>query len=81
MNNVFNDKEYQLPNLTLLDCQSDKNNQRNRRAIQTLKEKLEEILSNLKINGHVTKVSVGPSVTQYEITLEPGVRANKVEKE
>ena len=80
MNNVFNDKEYQLPNLTLLDCQSDKNNQRNRRAIQTLKEKLEEILSALKIDGHVTKVSVGPSVTQYEITLEMGVRADKVEK-
>ena len=47
---------------------------------RSAKAKMEEILSNLKIDGHVTKVSVGPSVTQYEITLEPGVRTDKIEK-
>jgi S-DNA-T family DNA segregation ATPase FtsK/SpoIIIE len=70
-------KERHFPSSTLLKedvSQKEKVNTRSTKA------KLEEILSNLKIDGHVTKVSVGPSVTQYEITLEPGVRADKVEK-
>lgn len=71
------ESNYALPSPTLLSediSQKEKVNTRNAKA------KLEEILSALKIDGHVTKVSVGPSVTQYEITLEMGVRADKVEK-
>ncbi len=70
-------KERHFPSSTLLKedvSQKEKVNTRSAKA------KLEEILSNLKIDGHVTKISIGPSVTQYEITLEPGVRDNKVEK-
>lgn len=70
-------KEYHFPSSTLLSEDVAKKEKAN---TQNAKAKMEEILSNLKIDGHVTKFSVGPSVTQYEITLEPSVGASKVEK-
>ena len=70
-------KECLLPSSTLLKEDA---SQKEKINMRKAKAKLEEILSNLKIDGHVTKISIGPSVTQYEITLEPGVRADKIEK-
>lgn len=77
MDNISSESTYTLPSSTLL---KEDISQKEKVSSRDAKAKMEEILSNLKIDGHVTKVSVGSSVTQYEITLEPGVRASKVER-
>ena len=77
MDNISSESNYTLPSSTLL---KEDVSQKEKASSRDAKAKMEEILSNLKIDGHVTKVSVGSSVTQYEITLEPGVRASKVER-
>ena len=77
MDNTSSESNYALPGPTLL---SEDVAQKEKANARIAKAKLEEILSALKINGHVIKVSVGPTVTQFEITLEPGVKASKVER-
>lgn len=41
-------------------------------------EKLNEILSRYRVAGRVTSLMWGPSVTRYEVTLDKGVRLNKL---
>ena len=77
MDNTSSESNYALPSPTLL---SEDVAQKEKANARIAKAKMEEILSALKINGHVRKVSVGPTVTQFEITLEPGVKASKVER-
>ena len=43
--------------------------------INTINSTLEEF----RIGGHVVKYVKGPTVTQFEVKLDPGVRVNKVE--
>lgn len=73
-------KKYSLPSPELLDCHDDENNQVNEASIQDAKDRLEKLLASLKIDAFVSAVHVGSRVTQFEISLSPGVKVDRIKK-
>ena len=70
-------ENYQLPSLNLLDPPKKvKNN--NQAGIESNITKLEEVLKEFGIIGHVVEVTVGPAITQYELELKAGTKLNKL---
>lgn len=74
---VVVNKNYQLPPLSLLDTPKKvkTNNQGN---IESNITKLEEVLREFGIIGHVVEVTVGPAITQYELELKAGTKLSKL---
>ena len=68
--------EYHLPSPLLLDSH-DETNQENKAYIQSAIEKLETTLSNFRIGGTVSDVTIGPRFARFEITLDSNVRVGK----
>ena len=48
-------------------------------SIPTMKKELQDILDKKKIKGKVIRSAIGPRVTRFYISLEPGVSVKKVE--
>ena len=80
--NVVDDKpklneNYKLPPLNLLDPPKKvKNN--NQADIESNIVKLEEVLGEFGITGHVVEVTVGPAITQYELELKAGTKLSRL---
>ena len=70
-------QNYKLPPLNLLDPPKKvkTNNQGN---IESNISKLEEVLREFGIIGHVVEVTVGPAITQYELELKAGTKLSKL---
>ena len=70
-------ENYKLPPLNLLDTpKKTKNNNQN--GIENNIKKLEEVLREFGIIGHVVEVTVGPAITQYELELKAGTKLSKL---
>ena len=70
-------ENYKLPPLSILDPpKKTKNN--NQAGIETNIKKLEEVLREFGIIGHVVEVTVGPAITQYELELKAGTKLSKL---
>ena len=69
--------EYHLPSPLLLDSH-DETNQENKAYIQSAIEKLETTLSNFRIGGTVSDVTIGPRFARFEITLDSNVKVKKI---
>ena len=70
-------ENYKLPPLNLLDPpKKTKNN--NQAGIENNIKKLEEVLKEFGIIGHVVEVTVGPAFTQYELELKAGTKLSKL---
>jgi len=52
----------------------------NRRALDAMREALESTLRQFGVAARVTRVSRGPTVTRFELALEPGVKVSSVTK-
>ena len=74
--NVTNEN-YKLPPLSLLD-EPKKTKTNNQANIESNIKKLEEVLYEFGIIGHVVEVTVGPAITQYELELKPGTKLSKL---
>ena len=70
---------YIKPPLDLLDKTKDSVSgpKRQQEVMQNVSQ-LEKVLRDFGIDASVSEVSVGPTVTRYELTLKPGIRVNKV---
>lgn len=72
--------DYKMPGLNLLDDHGD--NQReleyNEEELIANKNQIKETLGHFKIGVEKVKVTVGPTVTLYEIIPEAGVRISKI---
>lgn len=69
-------KSYRLPNIAFLDKSLSGVKQNVDRATQ--RQQLQMALESFGVDAQVTNVHVGPAVTQYEITLAPGVKVNRI---
>ena len=70
-------ENYKLPPLSLLDPPKKvKNN--NQSVIESNIKKLEEVLREFGIVGHVVEVTVGPAITQYELELKAGTKLSRL---
>ena len=76
-NVVKPNENYKLPPLSLLD-EPKKTKNNNQANIESNIQKLEEVLREFGIIGHVVEVTVGPAITQYELELKPGTKLSKL---
>ena len=76
-NVVKPNENYKLPPLSLLD-EPKKTKNNNQANIEANIQKLEEVLREFGIIGHVVEVTVGPAITQYELELKPGTKLSKL---
>ncbi len=74
---VQTNENYKLPPLSLLD-EPKKTKNNNQANIESNIKKLEEVLYEFGIIGHVVEVTVGPAITQYELELKPGTKLSKL---
>ena len=74
------EKEYHLPSTTLLDNHDDIIANTDRKRIREASKELEKTLETMGIGAHLSKVTVGPQITQFEVALAPGVRVEKILK-
>ncbi|MFP7494026.1 DNA translocase FtsK [Terribacillus saccharophilus] len=71
-------RDYQLPSITLLK-QPKKNSQKQERSqIQAVARKLEQTFQSFGVKAKVSKVHVGPAVTKYEVYPDTGVKVSKI---
>lgn len=69
---------YVFPKVSLLKRADRRNNKGERDRVLENTKVLEETLANFKIGARVTEVSIGPTVTRYELELEPGIKVSRV---
>ena len=69
---------YHYPPLDLLTPPSGESAQAAHQELEGTLERLDSVLSSFGIDGHVVGAVQGPSVTRYEVSLEQGVRLNKL---
>ena len=65
-------------NHQLLKPNKNRNNKGERDRVLENTRILEETLANFKVGARVTEVSIGPTVTRYEMELDPGIKVSKV---
>ena len=70
-------KAYKYPPLTLLK-DGPKNGGDSKEYLQEMAGKLQRTLSNFGVSANVTEVTLGPSVTRYELEIAEGTRVSKV---
>ena len=72
------DKEFQLPPLSLLDAEGQAHPKVDEGALKANSKLLEKKLLDYGVNGHVTEIHPGPVITMYEFEPAPGVKVHKV---
>ncbi len=70
-------KPYKYPPLTLLN-DTKKNGGDSKEYLQEMAGKLQRTLGNFGVQANVTEVTLGPSVTRYELEIAEGTRVSKV---
>ena len=70
-------REYTLPPLELLN-EAPPKPIRSAAAIQEKQAILMQTLNDFKIGANVAQVAMGPTVTRYEVQLEPGILVKKI---
>ncbi|WP_425380271.1 DNA translocase FtsK [Spiroplasma endosymbiont of Stenodema calcarata] len=78
--NSYNNPHYKLPNLGLLQPKTDnrRNNERNKVAAQNKAVKINEVFHQFNIAASVQGVNIGPTITKFEVQMQPGVKVNKI---
>lgn len=69
---------YTLPSTNILYLPQDSKNINMKKEIMHNIKILDETLKNFNVNANVTQVSIGPSITRYELQLSPGVKVSKI---
>lgn len=75
---ILVNENYQLPPLDLLNKPKNTDNEVDRKSVEANFKKLIEVLGAFGITAKPVNVSVGPSVSQYELSIASGTRLNKV---
>lgn len=69
---------YELPSLALLEEPAPFPKDRHDEHLRDTAALLEKTFADFGLNVHVVGINTGPVVTQYEVSLETGLRVNKV---
>ena len=72
--------EYHLPPLELLDIKISSNQVESKKILVESAQKLQRTLYSFGVKSKVENVSIGPTITTYEIRLDEGISVNKVKK-
>lgn len=74
---VEKNENYKLPPLSLLKTVKNTNDKDNVNATKENIAKLERVLADFEVPGHIVECHIGPTVTQYELELKAGTKVNK----
>ena len=77
-NNLQHYPHYSLPSTTLLLPPQESKSGNIKKEIMNNVKILDETLKNFNVDATVSQVSVGPSITRYELQLSPGVKVSKI---
>jgi S-DNA-T family DNA segregation ATPase FtsK/SpoIIIE len=69
---------YELPPTSLLNMNADNKSVNTKKEVMNNVKVLEETLGNFGVSAKVSQVSVGPTITRYELSLSPGVKVSKI---
>lgn len=72
------EKAYQYPSIDLLEENNQSNENNNQDEINQRVAVLEQTLADFGVKGHITEVSIGPAITQYEFQPAAGVKVSKI---
>ncbi|NLW70118.1 MAG: DNA translocase FtsK [Eubacteriaceae bacterium] len=72
------DKYYKFPPLSLLARSEGKSNNSSAEQKEAQAKSLVKMLNEFGVTTTVTNITVAPTVTRYELQLEPGVKVSKV---
>ena len=70
--------EYKFPKLEFLGVNKSKSREKSREEILRKARKLEETLAIFKVEAKVNNISIGPTVTRYELTPSVGTKVSAV---
>jgi len=76
---VLADGEYTLPPIDTLDYIEAANETTSEEQIRERGRLLQRTLSEFKVDAQVVRVSRGPVITMYELSLSPGTKVSRVE--
>ncbi|MGL4606434.1 MAG: DNA translocase FtsK [Eubacteriaceae bacterium] len=68
---------YVFPKLSLLNLPSKREKSKKDDVLKKAK-KIEETLKNFGVKAKIIEINVGPSITRFELQLDPGVKVNKI---
>lgn len=68
---------YQLPSVQLLAKPSKTSDVDNNEKLEEAK-KLEHVLSSFDVDAKVLQISIGPTITRYELSIPTGIKVNKI---
>lgn len=71
-------KKYHLPPLSLLHNVVNKKQGENKNHAVESAERLTAVLNEFGVHASINNISIGPSITKYELKLETGTRVNKI---
>lgn len=71
-------KNYILPSLDMLEPSKGVKEKTDHKEVERNITVLEQVLSDFGIKGKVVEVNIGPTVTQYELSLSSGTRVSKI---
>lgn len=69
---------YVIPPTSLLNINQDNKAVNTKKEVINNVKVLEETLGNFGVSANVSQVSVGPTITRYELSLSPGVKVSKI---
>lgn len=69
---------YHLPPMSLLDDPTKGKKTNSQEEIKKNKDALERVLADFQIKGTVVEIHVGPSVTQYEVSIPAGTKVSRI---
>ncbi|ADL07980.1 DNA translocase FtsK [Thermosediminibacter oceani] len=74
----FNDSEYSLPPVSLLQKSSSKQGSFSEKELLNNAQILEKTLESFGIQARVVQVSCGPAITRFEVQPSPGVKVSRI---
>lgn len=75
---TMEDQEYEFPPIELLKESKVFDNKNNKKSVAETATKLQRTLYSFGVSAKVENVSVGPTITRYELKPSEGVRVNKI---
>ena len=69
---------YKIPPTSLLSLPVESKQNNGKKEVMTNVKILEDTLKNFGVSATVSQVSVGPTITRYELSLSPGVKVSKI---
>lgn len=71
-------KNYKLPPLSLLNPPKSNGDKKSRQQVLSNAKQLEQTLKDFGVDAIINQVTVGPTITRYEIQPKPGVKVSKI---